>query len=85
MLAVQVSFMRQLLEAVRKLPIPWAMLEGQDLLKRVLQLQKFRSMPMLSSCCTVAFLCEGASKCSFMHPGICHQSIVESMSDLDKL
>ena len=38
----QISFIRQLLQALRKLPFPWAMLEGQDLLKRVLTLQKHR-------------------------------------------
>ena len=38
----QISFMRQLLQALRKLPFPWAMLEGQDLLKRVINLQKHR-------------------------------------------
>ena len=38
----QVSFMGHMLQAIRKLPFPWAMLEGQDLLKRVLQLQKHR-------------------------------------------
>lgn len=38
----QISFMGQMLQALRKLPFPWAMLEGQDLLKRVLQLQKHR-------------------------------------------
>ena len=41
----QISFIRQLLQALRKLPFPWAMLEGQDLLKRVLQLQKHRYQP----------------------------------------
>ena len=40
----QISFIRQLLQALRKLPFPWAMLEGQDLLKRVLTLQKYRSL-----------------------------------------
>ena len=39
----QISFIRQLLQALRKLPFPWAMLEGQELLKRVLTLQKHRS------------------------------------------
>ena len=34
--------MRQLLEAVRKLPFPWAVLDNSDLLKKILQLQKFR-------------------------------------------
>ena len=38
----QISFMRQLLQALRKLPFPWAMLEGHDLLKRVINLQKHR-------------------------------------------
>lgn len=38
----QISFIRQLLQALRKLPFPWAMLEGSDLLKRVLHLQKHR-------------------------------------------
>ena len=43
----QISFIRQLLQALRKLPFPWAMLEGQDLLKRVLNLQKHRCSPCL--------------------------------------
>lgn len=38
----QISFIRQLLQALRKLPFPWAMLEGSELLKRVLHLQKHR-------------------------------------------
>ena len=40
----QISFIRQLLQALRKMPFPWAMLEGQDLLKRVLNLQKHRCL-----------------------------------------
>ncbi|KAL0034616.1 hypothetical protein WJX79_010733 [Trebouxia sp. C0005] len=44
----QISFIRQLLQALRKLPFPWAMLEGQDLLKRVLNLQKHR-LPRIAS------------------------------------
>lgn len=41
----QISFIRQLLQALRKLPFPWAMVEGSDLLKRVLNLQKHRYKP----------------------------------------
>ena len=44
----QISFIRQLLQALRKLPFPWAMLEGQDLLKRVLNLQKHRCLSCLT-------------------------------------
>ena len=51
----QISFMGQMLQVLRKLPFPWAMLEGQDLLKRVLQLQKHRC-----ACCLVVI----SSMCS---------------------
>jgi len=51
----QISFIRQLLQALKKLPFPWAMLEGQDLLKRVLNLQKHRC----SSCLTLHIFASG--------------------------
>ncbi|KAL3137975.1 hypothetical protein ABBQ38_005218 [Trebouxia sp. C0009 RCD-2024] len=50
----QISFIRQLLQALRKLPFPWAMLEGSDLLKRVLHLQKHRLPRVASAAAAIA-------------------------------
>ena len=56
----QISFIRQLLQALRKLPFSWAMLEGSDLLKRVLNLQKHR-------CKSQDFLIHEPPRCRYYH------------------
>ena len=61
--AVQVSFMRQLLEAVRKLPFPWAMLDGSELLKKVLQLQKFRYAAVCANIVACCACLDGFMQC----------------------